>query len=292
MRPRLILLLFAFLPTLLLAQATSDIVVTQWNGADFVERDVAPVASGVFTFDGSKVPTATARGSLTEVSSAILTITGGTDAVIGNGVSLRVNLATDKQFVGVANVATAVPVGVYHIVAYGAVAGSDSTTDIQLAIDAASATGGTVWVPTGSFTLSADLDLTTATGVTIRGAGPGSVLLANASTLGAMLNITGDHITLENLTIDGAYTTGTSTVDMGLVSIVNASDITIKNCWIKNSRRAAVRIYGDSIRVSVKDSTLNNNYVSVRSFPDTGANTVPQEITVDNCDLFDNWDRS
>ncbi len=203
-------------------------------------------------------------------------------------------LPTDKVLIGVAGNAAAIQTNVYNIVAYGAdtTGVADSYPAIQAAVQAAEVAGGTVWIPTGTYKLTQAVLFAASTGVKVLGAGAGSVIKANASTLGAMLTITGENVGLDNFTIDGNYTSGVSSVDMGLVSISNAIDITVKSCWIKNSRRAGVRIYGDAWRISISDCTLSNNYVSIRSFPDQANVKANHQITIKNNTLINNWDTS
>jgi parallel beta-helix repeat protein len=92
---------------------------------------------------------------------------------------------------------------VFDIRTYGATtAASDNKSAIQEAITAAAAVGGTVFVPTGVFVASVDIDVT----CNIVGTGPGSVLKAKAANdvLDNFLKIENQQgLVVANLKVDG-----------------------------------------------------------------------------------------
>ncbi len=70
----------------------------------------------------------------------------------------------------VAPAAYAAPAGAFSIASYGARSdGSDATSAFTAAIAAAQPSGGTVWIPSGTYRLTSRINVS---GVTIRGAGP------------------------------------------------------------------------------------------------------------------------
>ncbi|MCE9577112.1 MAG: right-handed parallel beta-helix repeat-containing protein [Deltaproteobacteria bacterium] len=112
----------------------------------------------------------------------------------------------------VSSVPEVVPAGVTSVKSFGAV--GDGVTDdraaVQAAIDAATATGGTVYFPPGTYAISRDrsfaFGLKVAGTVHLRGAGQGRSVIqqqAGAAPSVRLLNVSGDHVVIEDLTLDG-----------------------------------------------------------------------------------------
>ncbi len=168
---------------------------------------------------------------------------------------------------------------------------TDDTLAIQAAIDAAAAAGGGTVYFSGLGVVSSSITIPFDVGIKLLG---GSRyhhgLKAADQALGQVLLITGEAVQLENLRVDGSYVSGPSDDSPpGLITIDDAKDIRISNCYIHASIRNGVKILGASERITITGSLLTNNYCGVRSFADTANNENPQQITISKCDIINNW---
>jgi hypothetical protein len=229
---------------------------------------------------------------LATISTASKVSNSATTATSSNVASAIVARSAAGSFT--ANIITANVPTVFNVIIYGATGdgSTNDTTAVQAAITAAAVAGGVVWFPVGTYIIGTALTISATNGVILRGAGVGSILKSNSQALGEILTITGSNVVVEYLTFDGAYVSGASSGTSGLIKTSNAQDVIIQNCLIKNSLRNGVQIYGDSQRVQILDTKLSNNYCSIRSFSDGAANKTPTAISVRNCELLSNWDRS
>jgi hypothetical protein len=181
---------------------------------------------------------------------------------------------------------------VFNVQAYGAL-GNDTANDtvsLQSAIDAAGVAGGIVFVPEGKFRHTG-ITVSSSTGVTIRGTGPGSILISNTAAISRPILITGSKVDFEQLCIDGRYVSG-GTSDVNLFYTSNASDVTISRCYLKNSAGRSLGVFGDSQFITIKNSRIDNCYCSIYSYPDNANNKIPQFITIRDNEIRNNWDRS
>ena len=89
--------------------------------------------------------------------------------------------------------------------------GSADDVEIQSAVNALPAAGGTVYLTDGIFNLSANIDLGNKTGVKLLGAGPGTILkMASGANASAIRGGTVLNITLADFSIDGNNANNTS----------------------------------------------------------------------------------
>ena len=121
---------------------------------------------------------------------------------------------------------------------------TDDTKAIQAAINAVAATGGIVYFPPGTYNLSTDL-LLTAPGVTLQGAGMNAtLLLAPVSMRANAITVSAANCTIEDLAINGRYTSQTGRPGAGYQSAVNlasgSSDLTISACYLYNTMGNAI----------------------------------------------------
>jgi polygalacturonase len=109
----------------------------------------------------------------------------------------------------------------------------DGTTNcqpgIQQAVNAAERSGGTVYLPAGTYldTSTTPVTVSGGTGVTIEGANRATtrIVVEDQSHKPTILALHADHVTVANLTFDGSMVTGG-----GALVAVTASDTTIDDC--------------------------------------------------------------
>ncbi|MGB4592316.1 MAG: cell wall-binding repeat-containing protein [Coriobacteriia bacterium] len=143
------------------------------------------------------------------------------------------------------------------VVDYGATGNdtSDDTAAFQAAIDAAVA-GGTVTVPAGTYILG---QIRVAKPLTIAGVGATSIMkLRDAAnqTLVA-INYT-NNVTVRDLAIDGNIANQTSGYPHG-IQFSGTTDSIVTRVNIRNCEKSGVSVYDGSDRVSVTNSTFDNN---------------------------------
>jgi parallel beta-helix repeat protein len=187
--------------------------------------------------------------------------------------------------------------GYFSVVAYGATGNgiTDDSPAIQAAVSAAEdAGGGVVYFPSGTFLIGATINLATA-GVTLLG-GPSAVLLSSTSALGAHVLITASSITLDGLTFDGAYTSGSGVLDIsfGLVQIEGRSDVSsitqidIRGCTLNNSKACAIRLRGNVDGLRVTRNTFSHHFCSM--FADAySTSTTYKNVYIQNNVFNANW---
>ena len=161
--------------------------------------------------------------------------------------------------------------------AYGAdpTGAKDSTTAIQNAIYAAQSSKQTVYLPTGTYTISSPLNVNN---VTLTGAGEWYTVLTGSHVEFAGTNGTGTNINVSNLAIFGNVAVRNDSD--GTVSGFNGtfSNSTISNVWIQNTKVGAwilpttTNLTFDSLRImdlkadginfdgSVSNSTIKNSF--------------------------------
>jgi hypothetical protein len=131
---------------------------------------------------------------------------------------------------------------------------------LQAAITAASG-GGTVYVGSGTYTLSAALVM--APGVKLVGAPGTTITQANGANLANLITFgtgpaTGSSI--EGCVIDGNRAGNTDDVSVITVKLGTASDVAIRNCTLQNSNGTLLAL-DDSFRARVFGNTVTNFYV-------------------------------
>ena len=132
----------------------------------------------------------------------------------------------------------------FDIRAYGAIDGSDSTTAIQAALDAADAAGGgAVYIPDGIWYLSAPLTIGDTT--TLFGEGKKSLIRAlNALEANMLINKDSSggniHIEIRDLAFDGNRAGQSSTG--GIIHLDNVDKFSIHDIWLLNAFNDAIFI--------------------------------------------------
>ena len=145
---------------------------------------------------------------------------------------------------------------------FGAI--GDGTTDDSSAFTAlvtyCAATGATGWIPAGTYSISpSSITFSSNTPFRIVGDGVDSTTLKNRNTASSFIYWTNPNgVSIENLSIDGAYTGSPSTpVSGGTVVFVNSSNNKFANLKISNIYRVALMIYNDH------QTTLTNVYKNI-----------------------------
>jgi parallel beta-helix repeat protein len=181
---------------------------------------------------------------------------------------------------------------VFSVVDYGAT-GNGSTDDraaIQAAVDAANtAGGGVVYFPIGSYAVtSGTVTVSSTAGITLRGAGIGSVIKSTVSTQGAKVTITGTNVGVEMLKFDGGYTSGAHSGDFGLINITDGKKVRIRLCTFVNSLDRAIRIRGAAEDLDISYNVFSNHFEAIHSFA-TSSSAIPQRIAITHNFFRDNW---
>lgn len=148
--------------------------------------------------------------------------------------------------------------GVFSVLDYGAdpTGVADSTTHIQAAIDAAVATGGTVFFPPGTFKITAGL--TVAGRVTLQGAGMRESKIQSSNVNWTMIESSvGLHVV--DLWLDGArpdVTVGGAGLHLNGASPGAVTDAVVERCRFTNIRGTALAVE-NSDRVWVRDCVFD-----------------------------------
>jgi Pectate lyase superfamily protein len=156
----------------------------------------------------------------------------------------------------------------FNVKLYGA-AGDNSTDDsgaFNASLRDMPATGGTIYIPVGSYRIN--LDIVSQDGITFRGDGRDSKLIMYDATDYLMDIRTCDSMTLEHLFLDGRYGDG-ATEDLTLLEAL--TNFTIRHCYFTSALHRAI-----------------NFDISIVS----GATTPPknQFVRIHDCE-FDNMER-
>jgi hypothetical protein len=127
------------------------------------------------------------------------------------------------------------PTGYLTITSYGATAndGTDDTTAIQNAVNAAESQGKGLWIPAGQFEISNHVNLV---GVTVRGAGPWYSILHGASSCLGGLFATGSNVQVFDLAIlGGNVLRNDGTCQAGLEGNFGTGSM-VQNVWIEHTK--------------------------------------------------------
>lgn len=150
-----------------------------------------------------------------------------------------------------------VPIIYFNAKAYGAKGdgSTDDTTAIQAAITAANATGGTVFLPPGTYKISSVLTLSTAN-VMLRGAGASSIIQPSSSFSDTnIIDITANTCGVLDLQIAYANTTYSSNPAADAIQITGALNVLIQNVRI-------LYINGWSVQ-STSTSSIRNKWTKL-----------------------------
>ncbi|WP_193933253.1 CHAT domain-containing protein [Coleofasciculus sp. LEGE 07092] len=130
-----------------------------------------------------------------------------------------------------------------------------SSGRVQNGIDVA-ITGATVNLAAGTFT-----DLTTITidkSLTLKGAGAGNTTVSGNDTI-RVFNISGDNVTLDNLTVADGNVTGNGGGILHSGGTLNVTNSTIRN---NNASNAGAGIYSDDGTLNILNSNISDNIAS------------------------------
>lgn len=180
-------------------------------------------------------------------------------------------------------------------------AGADDQTRVQQALIEARS-GAVVCLSPGTYRFDTELTLNVP-GVTLRGTGtPGDTILdfAGQSVGGNGITVTGDHFTIENLSLrnspgDGVVVSGTtgatfrdlkvswdagSVVDNGAYAIypVNVDDVLIEGCEVQGASDSGIYV-GQSRNIIVRDNYVHANVAGIEIENSTGADVYMNHAT-------------
>jgi len=186
---------------------------------------------------------------------------------------------------------------IFNVKTYGAV--GDGTTDDTTAINSAytalvSAGGGTLLFPvpdsyykvtTGTLSFSSTVEMI------IQGPGKDVACLKTSAVAEAyIINISGQNIHLKDVRVDGNYTSGASAGFYGLVSLSNATNIEISDCYVVNAKKNGIQLVGDCSNIRIHDNVEDNCYASIYGVANTTANTTLNNIHIYNNTAKNCWD--
>ena len=197
----------------------------------------------------------------------------GTTAQHGSftGAQGELTVDTDKNALVLHDGATAGGIqmareSVVNVLDYGASpteSAANNTTYIQNAINAVNtAGGGIVFIPEGTYTINADIEVKA--NVILQGEGVGSIITGDASASPIEFKVVGDNSVVKDLKLLG--TKGTST-DLGLKRLwvvdsaetqavgAGPTNVLIENVYVENTVFNGIAVYGST------DVTVNNSTV-------------------------------
>ena len=179
---------------------------------------------------------------------------------------------------------------IFNVKRYGAI--SDGTADDTAAIASAvsaceAAGGGTVYFPQGIYETD-QITVGSSVGITFRAADRLSSILRARTNTAPILAITGSDVNICGLGFDGAYVSGGTTGDFGIVDLTGTANIHVEDCYFKNGRNRAIKIRGACINTIITRCYFTNNFCSIQSGSNGGSN-VPHRIRITQCEFIDNW---
>lgn len=133
-----------------------------------------------------------------------------------------------------------------NVLDYGAVGDgvADDTTAIQSAVNAAQATGQSVYLPAGTYLVTSVNGagaINISAGIEMFGDGSGTIIKLKTGATGFVIygyNVSVfSGLYLHDFTVDG-NNVATAQLDVGLIQILNASDFVLDNLTVKNGTRA------------------------------------------------------
>ena len=180
--------------------------------------------------------------------------------------------------------AATAPEGALTVTAYGAVPndGSDATAAIRSAVAAASAQGKPLFIPAGTFRITAAISVAN---VRIFGAGPWHTVIQGTANRGGFF-ATGSNVTLADLAIFGDVRSRLDNAsDTGIEGNFGTGSL-VQNVWIEHTKTglwpdsgtnglyvvgARVRdTFADGVNIHAKDGPTTNVRVDQSSFRNTG----------------------
>lgn len=168
---------------------------------------------------------------------------------------------------------------------FGAV-GDDTTDDtaaLASAFAAGAAQGRTVVIPPGTYRV----DQPAISNCTVRGMGRASVLKRKeGATQNRCLRVTGDYVTIRDLTLDGnGSSSGASNDGVLHMGATGISHLTVENCWVRNTRTHALRITDTAGHIRVVNNlieygSVNGGYGIIMNSQTGGAPTFIDDVAV------------
>ncbi|MCG2693362.1 right-handed parallel beta-helix repeat-containing protein [Candidatus Parcubacteria bacterium] len=154
---------------------------------------------------------------------------------------------------------------------------------IQAAINALPAGGGKVFLPEGTYTISATLTL--ASNVILEGAGKTATILnlANGVNAAVISATNASNIRIALLKIDANNTNNNCSHCHGLY-LTNVDYSTIDNIWLEDCEDDAIYFYSGSNNNAVTNSTFNANAESAIHVYSSSYNTIANNNVVSNGD--------
>lgn len=178
----------------------------------------------------------------------------------------------------------------FNVKKYGATGNgtTDDRASIQAAINACGAGGGgIVYFPPGTYYVSSAL-LISDPGVILQG--DFATVKSVSGSEAAKVIITASNTVVEGIVFDGAYTSGSGSIDQsfGLIDVLGASDITpvsnvrIRNCSFTYSKAIGVRLKGNIDGVRITDNEFARCFCSIFGNAYTTSTTLKNVFIAEN----------
>ena len=179
-----------------------------------------------------------------------------------------------------------VPTNYSNVKQFGALGNgsTDDTASLQAALTAASG-GGSVFIPSGTYIISADLLVPS--NCLIIGAGRSSILKAAAGTNANVLNLTSvSHVTISDIVIDGnkanVAVLGIQYTHLSGIFLTLSDDITITRCYIHDCAVSGIMANGGCSNLMITQNRLvacYDNQIYIRA-KDIAPYTICTNVTV------------
>lgn len=169
-----------------------------------------------------------------------------------------------------------------NVLDYGAVGNgtANDTAAIQAAVTAAGAYG-TILLPAGK-TFKTVSQITLLTGQTVWGYG--AIVTSDTDAHFQKFkfsSVTGGGVF--GVTFNCLYTSASTGLSAGVVEIINANDVTVRDCRFNDVAKNGVYVYGTSTRDKIVDNWFSNNFCAIFSDDDTV--NQPTRLTIIGNDI-------
>lgn len=160
---------------------------------------------------------------------------------------------------------------------------TDDTAALASAFAAGAAQGRTVVIPPGTYRV----DQPAISNCTVRGMGRASVLKRKeGAAQNRCLRVTGDYVTIRDLTLDGnGSSSGASNDGVLHMGVTGISHLTVENCWVRNTFSHALRITNTASHIKVVNNLIEYGsggagYGIIMNSQTGGAPTVIDDVAV------------
>ncbi|MBU4332050.1 right-handed parallel beta-helix repeat-containing protein [Patescibacteria group bacterium] len=215
------------------------------------------------------------------IYNAQLAGSSGSDLILKSSGNVGINTTAPAAKLVVKGDMTASKVN--KVIVVDGVTYSADGSGIQAAINALPAGGGKVFLPEGTYTISATLTL--ASNVILEGAGKTATILnlANGVNAAVISATNASNIRIALLKIDANNTNNNCSHCHGLY-LTNVDYSTIDNIWLEDCEDDAIYFYSGSNNNAVTNSTFNANAESAIHVYSSSYNTIANNNVVSNGD--------